>query len=130
MKNKRLREKCYFQNELLEKYDWLHYHLKKRSAFCTVSTDYAQPNDLSPFIYRVDADGFKKWKRGGEKLLNHATSRFHKNTAENEKPICTSQAVNFQLNNRFKHLQNLRRQGLFLPLHNKVLTSARSCNSG
>ena len=56
MKNKTLREKRYFQNEWLEKYYWLRYHLKKRSAFCTVCTDYAQPNDSSPFIYRVDAD--------------------------------------------------------------------------
>ena len=59
MKNKSLREKRYFQNEWLEKYDWLRYHSRKRSAFCTVCRDYAGPNDLPPFIYRVDADGFK-----------------------------------------------------------------------
>ena len=78
MKNKSLREKRYFQNEWLEKYDWLRYHLKKRSAFCTVCTDYTQPNDSSPFIYRVNADGFKNWKKGGEKLFNHARRRSHK----------------------------------------------------
>ena len=72
MKNKSLREKRYFQNEWLENYDWLRYHLKKRSAFCTVCADYAQPNDSSPFINRVDADGFKNWKKEGEKLFNHA----------------------------------------------------------
>ena len=38
MKNKSLREKRYFQNEWLG----LRYHLQKRSAFCTVCTDYAQ----------------------------------------------------------------------------------------
>ena len=116
MKNKSLRKKRYFQNEWLEKYHCFSYHLKKQSAFCTVCTDYAQPNDSSPFIYRVDADGFKNRKKGGEKLFYHAKSRFHKNAAENVKYICTSQAVNVQLNNRLKHLQNLRQQGFFSPL--------------
>ena len=54
--NKSLTEKRYFQNKSLEKYDWLHYYLKKRSVFCTVCRDYAKPNDSSPFIYRDDAD--------------------------------------------------------------------------
>ena len=68
---------------------------------------YAQPNNLSPFIYSVDADGFKNWQKGGKKLFNHARSRFHKNAAENAKHVCTSQAVNVQINNSLKHLQNL-----------------------
>ena len=129
MKNKNLREKRYFQNEWLEKYNWLRYYLKKRSAFCTVCTDYAQPNDSSPFIYRVDAGGFKNWKRGREKLLNHARSRFHKNTAENAKHICTSRALKVQLNNRSTFTKSSTIGTFFSSLHNKVFTSARSCNS-
>ena len=34
----------------------LRYHLKKRSAFYAVCTDYRRPNDSFPFIYHVDEE--------------------------------------------------------------------------
>ena len=130
MKNKSLREKRYFQNEWLEKYDWLRYHLKKRSAFCTVCTDYAQPNDSPSFIYRIDADGFKNWKKGGEKLFNHERSRFHKNATENAKHILYQSSDKCLIKQSLKTFTKPSTTGTFFSsLHNKVLASARSCNS-
>ena len=53
-------------------------------------------------------------KKGGEKLFNHARSKFHKNAVENAKHIPTSQAVNVQLNIRLKHLQIFDDRDFFL----------------
>ena len=67
----------YFQAGWFESHHWLQYHRQKHAAFCNICTAFRQPRDNSPSIYRPTAQGFRNWKKGVERMAEHAQSDWH-----------------------------------------------------
>ena len=105
----------FFQSEWFEKYNWLWYHREKHAAFCEVCTQYKQAHDNSPFIFSDSAMGFSNWKKGGERLADHAKSDNHKSAMRHAR--INQPSIACQLDHQVKEQQYLRRLELIAHLN-------------
>ena len=100
----------YFQADWLESHHWLQYHGQKRAASCSICTVFRQPRDNSPFIFRPTAQGFRNWRKGVERMAEHAQSDCHRSVEKSLKKENEIPDIGCMLDDQMKELHKKRRE--------------------
>ena len=105
----------FFQAEWFNSHPWIWYNCTKLAIFCGVCTQFKQPRDISPFIFEDEAPGFRNWKKGKERIVEHEKSDIHMVSSHNAKKLQPD--IDCQLDKQVNEQQRLRREGLVAHLN-------------